>query len=360
MYVRAVDVPKGISLDPDPRTPNLRKQVYKRVKESLYDQGENQPGSFHYKHKGITMIAHSVEQAGDDRYTVTFDEGDGIVDGGHSYELILKAQGDPDLPAEQVIKFEILCGVPKDWTPDIAGGLNTSVQVQQKSLDDLAGKFDWLKAELKDEPYFDQIAWSENDEGVYDVTYLLALLACFNVEAYPNNEDKQPVVAYAKKADVLKQFERNPKQFERMRPIVKDIFKLHDIIGYESKSIYNEATKGKFARFTFVEVKKPGPYLFTGMPPEHQLLSGALFPLLGSMRWMVEIDQETDQARWQGGFESVKALWREVAAELLTQTASASQELGRDPHSLGRSRNHWSSLHSKVGLRYLQRKMVEA
>jgi hypothetical protein len=360
LYVPVRDVPEGIPLDPNARTPNLAKRMYRQVEESLLDRGENWPGTFHLKHKGITMVAHSVGELNKDVYDVAIKEGEGIVDGGHSYELILRHKTDPDLPENQVVKFEILCGIPTEWIPDIAGGLNTSIQVQQKSLDNLAGKFNWLKEELSGEPYFDKIAWRENDDGVYDVLYLLSLLTCFNTVAYPNESDSHPVVAYREKSAVLKQFDGNPKQYERLRPIVKDIFRLHDIIGYESKAIYNDATKGKFGRWSFVEMKKPGPYVFTNYAPEHQLMAGALFPLLAAMRWTVLDDPVTGDAAWEGGFESVLELWREVAPELLIQTGQASQELGRNPHTLGRSRNHWSSLHSKVGLRYLQKKGAEA
>lgn len=71
---------------------------------------------------------------------------------------------------------------------------------------------------------------------------------------------------------------------------------------------------------------------------------------------MVTENPATGNAMWQDGFDSVLELWREVAPELLPQTGQASQELGRNPRALGKSRNHWSSLHSKVGLRYLQKK----
>lgn len=360
LYVPVRDVPKGIPLDPNARTPNLRKRMYRQVENSLLDKGENQPGTFHLKHKGITMIASSVKKTdGNDSYIVSVKDGEGgegIVDGGHSYQLILKYKDDPELPPGQVVKFEILCGIPPEWIADIAGGLNTSIQVQPMSLDNLAGKFDWLKDELKNEPYFSKIVWRENDDGIYDVVYLLSLLACFNIFAYPNERDGQPVAAYARKADILKQFEANPTQYERLRPIARNIFELHDRIGFTSKDYYNKATRGKFGRWSFVETRKPGPYVFTGQPGDHQLMSGALFPLLGAMRWMVVEDEGTGNVKWQNGFQGVLDLWDDVAVELLTQTGQASQELGRDPHMLGRSRNHWSSLHSKVGLRYLQKK----
>lgn len=359
LYVPVAAVPAGIPLDPNARTPNLRKRVYRQVEDSLLDRGENVAGTFHLKHKGITMIAHSVDSVGEDSFEVTIKDGEGIVDGGHSYQLILNHKAKSELPKDQVVKFEILCGIPPEWIADIAGGLNTSVQVEPMSLDNLAGKFEWLKEELAGESYAEKIAWRENDDGVYDVLYLLSVLTCFNIFAYPNDGEVQPVVAYEKKSGVLKQFETNPEQYQKLRPIAKDIFTLHDRIGYESKDIYNNFTKGKFGRWSFVETQKSTCYVFTDLQAQHQLMKGALFPLLSAMRWMVTENPSTGNAMWQDGFDSVLELWREVAPELLTQTGQASQELGRNPRALGKSRNHWSSLHSKVGLRYLQKKGMQ-
>ena len=47
---------------------------------------------------------------------------------------------------------------------------------------------------------------------------------------------------------------------------------------------------------------------------QHQLMKGALSPLLSAMRWMVTVNLETGDAMWQDGFGSVLELWREVAA----------------------------------------------
>jgi len=49
--------------------------------------------------------------------------------------------------------------------PGWAGGLNTSVQVQDMSLDNLSGDFDWLKKIIAEEPYAKHIAWRENEQS---------------------------------------------------------------------------------------------------------------------------------------------------------------------------------------------------
>lgn len=356
MYVPAASFPAELAdrLEPNARSAtsaDVRKRVYREVQKSLLDEDVAAEGIFHLKHSGITMLAHSVKETGKDTYEVTLGDKDGIVNGGHSARLIADTDG---LPEHQVVKLEILVGVPDEWIVDIAGGLNTSVQVQTKSLDDLAGRFDWLKDEIASEPYADQIVWQESGQGVWDVTYLLALLACFNIFDYPNEGTKHPVWAYGRKIGVLRSFEGKPETFQQLRPIAKDVFMLHDIVSAEAKDLYNEKTGGKYGRWSFVQ-KKPSPYVFSGHPAGNQMLGGALFPILGAFRWAV-VEGPDGNARWEGTFDEVLGLMRSVLPELVSLTGQASQDNGRNIHALGRSPNHWNSLHDKVGLRYLQQK----
>lgn len=362
MYVPVASFPADLAdrLEPNARhatSSDVRKRVYREVQKSLLDEDVAAEGIFHLKHSGITMLAHSVKEIDKDSYEVTLGDKDGIVNGDHSARLIAVA-GRGGLPDHQVVKLEILVGVPDEWIVDIAGGLNTSVQVQAKSLDDLAGRFDWLKDEIANEPYANQIVWRENDQGVWDVTYLLSLLACFNIFDYPNEGTKHPVWAYGRKIGVLRSFEVNPETFQRLQPIAKDIFQLHDIVSAEAKDLYNEKTGGKYGRWSFVQ-KKPSPYVFSGHLAGNQMLGGALFPILGAFRWAV-VEGADGNARWEGTFDDVLDLMRGVLPELVTLTGQASQDNGRNIHALGRSPNHWNSLHDKVGLRYLQQKASAA
>jgi hypothetical protein len=355
MYVPVRTFPKDLAerLEPNARRAggDLAKRVYREVQKSLQDEDVAADGIFHLKHSGITMLARSVKDIGDNNFEVVLGPKDGIVNGGHSAVLIADTD---NLPEHQVVKVEILVGVPDEWIVDIAGGLNTSIQVQAKSLDDLAGRFDWLKDEIANEPYASQIVWRENDPGVWDVTYLLSLLACFNIFDYPNAGQRHPVWAYGRKIGILHQFEGKPETFKRLRPIAKDIFVLHDLISAEAGPLYNEKTGGKYGRWTFVQ-KKASPYVFGGYPEGNQMLGGALFPILGAFRWAV-VEEANGDAQWEGGFATVEKLVRELLPELITLTGQASQENGRNIHALGRSPNHWNSLHDKVGLRYLQQK----
>ncbi len=349
--VRVRDVPEGLPDDPNARRPNLNRRVYKDVEESLLNQGGCTPNTFHLKNKGITIIADRVEQVGKDEYRIWMSSGShGIVDGGHTYKLIIGNQSNAELPADQFVQIEVRCGIPFEWIPEIAGGLNTAVQVQDMSLDYLKGLFGPIQKILKAEPYYKQIAWSENDPGEYDARDIIALMTLFNVEIYPNDKDNHPVEAYEKKSAALKLFEEKPQSYARMTGILKDILVLHDTLAIEARDIWNKATGGKAGHLAFMERKKKGQFKFHFVKKENdvRLINGALYPMLAAFRWYVVINQTTGEMQWRDGFGAVLSSWREIAAELLRATHHTSNELARNPNAIGKSRNHWANLHTRL------------
>lgn len=342
-------IPPAISLDPNARTTNIRKRVYRQVEQSLLESDGSQPGTFHLKNKGITIVADSVSQAGDHEYIVSIRNGvHGIVDGGHTYELITRNLHN-GLPDDQYVTVEVRVGIPDNWIPDIAGGLNTTVQVQPMSLDDLKGEFTWIKDELKSEPYYSEIAWSENDKGEFDARDIIAIFLLFNIELFPNDREEQPVMGYANKGQALKKFEEAGESFKRMRPILKEVLKLHDIIRRDARYLWNQKG-GKGGALFFVEHRKTGVYdfPFTGKIDEFRLMTGVLYPMLAAFRWYVDRDPMTLKMTWRGGFSAVLDAWENVGAELVQATIQTSSDLGRNPQSIGKSRNHWTNLHARV------------
>lgn len=351
LFVRANDVPKNLPLDPNARVPNTRRRVYQEVEKSLLGE-DVEPGTFHLKHKGITLIARRVQgRSQSESFKVLLDDGDGIVDGGHTYELLTK-QRDLPVPNNQYVKFEILTGIPFAWIVDIARGLNTSVQVQPMSIDHLAGRFDWIKEELKSESYFDKIAWRENEKGEYDARDIVATLTCFNIDLFPNREDLHPVEAYERKSKALQHFEEKGDTYEKLRPILREILILHDTIRWESRDLWNEPG-GRFGGLAFVEGKESGyDFPFIGKTGEFRLMNGALYPMLAAFRWMVD-PRSDGSVFWRGGFEKVLERWESSASELLNATVEASRDLGRNPNAIGKSRNHWANLYYRVAARDL-------
>lgn len=146
ILVRAEDVPENLPRATNPRESRIDRGIYKDVKQSLLNENGS-ANAFHLKNKGITIIADDVKRLNDGVFQVQIQSDQGIVDGGHTYKVAQTSKaeilsGGRDEKIEQYLKFEILTGVPRDLWPEIAGGLNTAVQVQTMSLANLENKFD--------------------------------------------------------------------------------------------------------------------------------------------------------------------------------------------------------------------------
>lgn len=366
LFVRALDVPDGLPKDPNPRAQKIDRAIYKEVGEHLLNE-DGTPNTFHLKNKGITLIAEKVQRDDDEHsYEIVFGPGHGIVDGAHTYEILRsKRQEILDLNAsdgegpeiEQFVKFEIVTGLTEDLVPEIARGLNTAVQVQEMSLADLRDEFDWIKDTIAGEPYADQIAFRENERRIYDARDVVMLLDLFNIadppRGFPNTGGDYPLRAFSSKAAVLSAYlddrrKNGGSTYQKLQPILKDILVLHDTISFEARELHNKAG-GKGGKLAFMESRERTkfPFPFIGKEGKYRLRRGALFPILGAFRWMVEVGPD-GQAQWIGGFDKVLALWNQLGGELMKATQATSDELGRNPNAIGKSRNHWANLHSTV------------
>jgi hypothetical protein len=240
---RAIDMPSGIPPTPNPREPRIDKGIYRKVRESLENTADL---SFHLKNKGMTILAHKIEYSTDKKIaTVFFGENDGMADGRHTYEIIRATQAAGTCPEGQYAKMEIIIGVPQEMAVDITGGLNTAVQVDDASLMNLEGKFDWVKEALKKEPYSDQISYKMNEEGQFDIREILGLMTLFNIKKSPYPQ--HPKDAYVSKAKCLDLYEDDPESFEMLRPLLKDILYLHDYVHLKSRKRYNDVMGGRAA-----------------------------------------------------------------------------------------------------------------
>jgi hypothetical protein len=364
-WVPAYTLVDGLSYGPNARRPNTRKHVYKKVDESLLNVSclEN---TFHLKNIGIVINADSVRKIADDKYEVNLPDAEhhGVLNGGHTLDLIAKRIKDGSIPSTQFIKIEVRTGVPNEWLAEIAGGLNTALQVEDMSLDDLKGAFEWIKEDLRTEPYFGAIAWSENDKGEYDARDLVSLLTCFHIGAYPNDGGAHPVEAYEKKSKALDAFRQDFElddgdAFKKLRPIMKDIFILHDTIQDEFAEVHvkngGKARSLKIMDTKPEEGKQSFHFTFTGQKSKERLQTGALYPILAAFRWMVEEDGKGSY-RWRGGFGNVLKRWKQTAPELVRKTYERSKELGGNSNAIGKSRTHWDTLHQTVAFRDLMAK----
>jgi len=357
--VNVLDVPVGLPKDPNPRAQNTDRMVWREIRRHLLNR-EGTANTFHLKNKGITLLAADVKKVDgtDDEMEVSFDDtGHGIVDGGHTYDLVVKALDDIRAVAEdddysQFVKFEILVGYDSPIYAEVAGGLNTAIQVQEMSLANLRGQFDWVKTALDGHPNADRIAYTENvKDAVMDVRELTALMYLFNIHAFPQGGDEHPVMAYTSKSRVLDHYQRNTDDYKTLRDILPQILILRDTIAQEARELHNTAG-GRAGKLAFIESRERGEFEFPFIEKTdtYRLSKAALYPMLGAFRWMVVDDEDSGRLQWRGGFDEVLALWRREGARLMRQTQTTSDENNRKVHAIGRSPNHWQTLYSTVAM----------
>jgi len=355
LLIKAIDVPSGISLEPNPRGQRIDWGIYKDIQSSLEDSGDP---TFHLKNKGITLFAHKVDISEDKKVVTAYlGPNDGIADGGHTYQIILASQSKNKCPDNQYIKFEVITGIPERSKVDITGGLNTAVQVQEASLANLEGKFNWIKEVIKGTPYENKITFKQNEKGEFDIRDIIAFLTLFNVE-HPDLKNRQPKEAYTSKAACLTLYRKNQESYEMLKPILKDILYLHDYIHINSRKIYDQEKNGKAALMVGVfDKRKRGKhqFVFMGVEDDCRLFDGALYPIFGALRFLVEKKPGQSHYSWKfDSFNKVKSLFDKVVADMVVTTYNTSLVYGRKPDAIGKDENHWDNLYKTIALAYLQ------
>ena len=365
ILTRAINLSPEISDAPNPREQNTDLGIYKEVRLSL-DTGIDP--TFHLKNKGITIFADKVDDSNRPDIVVYLDERnkDGIADGGHTDSIIQESIADGTIPETQYVKIEVLTGVPKNMRTEIAGGLNTAVQVQKASLLNLEGRFQWIKDLLKDTSYGDSIAYKQNEKRPYDIREIIGLMTLFNVNEFPYPQ--HPKEGYTSKAKCLALYEKAPDSFMMLKPLIKDILYLSHYVHIQGRLRYNQASGGKAGAMigVYAPKKGSGEYEFIFLNGErfedeeenekriYKLYDGALYPLLGAMRFLIEQKKGETVYSWKlNSFNEVKTFFDEIAPELVAITYKTSQTYGLKPNPIGKDDNHWDNLYKTAAIHYM-------
>ena len=164
-WVNVRDLPEGIPTEVNPREVNDRTKVYSKIKAALTSSDE----SFFVHNRGLLLSAKDLKIDTLNRVMHVnignLSEEDksiyGVLDGGHTYHAILTQREKIDDSVTQYVHLEIMTQVRN--IDEMAAARNTSVQVSDKAIAELAEKFDFVKAALSSEPYKDEISYRENE-----------------------------------------------------------------------------------------------------------------------------------------------------------------------------------------------------
>ena len=187
------------SYDPLGKNAQKIKQAYKDP-ESI----DNTRGLFVHRNLGVTISVSSVEDLGGGRYKLIFSdpEVDGILNGQTTYNALLEAvqelkDDNLPLPKEHVM-FNILVGLHPNSLPEIIEGVSFADRVEDMSIANARGHFDWLKDALNTLPSIQgqgssalesktlssEIGWEEHSDKSPTANYLIKYLTAMNIKLY--------------------------------------------------------------------------------------------------------------------------------------------------------------------------------
>lgn len=347
------DLPDCIPMDTNPRQQNLRTKVADQIRKGLVD---NPSKTFHLLNRGLLISADTV-QYNESTHTVslTFSnpEKHGDVDGGHTYKIILE-QRDLGIEPDQYVRIEIMTGI-EEYFEDLAGARNTAIQVEDKALAQLAGKFQFLKVALGGTPFADEISYTQFDQKSIDVREIVAILSMFSAKLYKAAD--HPVVAYSSKAHCLKHFLDDTGDFEDLVPIAKDVFRLYDQIERRLPDFYrgeNGRRYGGLKEIGYKDGKAAFTLRFSQERFPYETPNGFTYPMLAAFRSLVEVDPDSGHYRWNPAVSPFELL-SNVGPDLAEATVSRSRSLGSNPQSVGKDSGHWAAMYDKVRARFLER-----
>lgn len=344
------------------RDPKLTGSIPRAIRSSIHDN----PDLFLFMNRGIVLSVASIQLDNKNSVlTVTLTDPNihGLLDGGHSYNIIVEET--VNLTEPQYIKVELLEGFDLEAITQIVDARNTSNQVRDESLMNLAGEFDKLKKALEGAAYLPQIAFKEfeldnNDKPKpIDVREIVAIMTAFDKDHF--TETNHPVNTYRSKASCLKHFKDNPESYRKIYPLVKEILELYDYIQLKLPMLYNKArgqagdvSGGKFGKLTGVtyygENKQYLYFLQKNSP--YAVPLGFVYPILGAFRALLE--EKKGRYVWGKGLDPFKLLVDDLGITLANTIGNFALE-HQNPSKTGKSPSVWEACYTRVENTYLRK-----
>ena len=351
------------------------------VPDAIEDTLQNYPQDFYLANRGATILAQSASYDPDKQVVEVVlasytgdDANHGVADGGTTDAVIARVQAEAakqlgvdfhNLTPDQIpnhlrqarVHLEVIVGLDeRDRIVRLVQGRNTSRQVKSWTMSDFKGNFDWIKQILESEgnQFRGKVGYEENAAAPVNILEVLAILTLFH-QAY-DNRGKAPTVAYSSKGRMdsrLTDAAIAP-GYKVLGPILQDILRLHDHVYANFHIKYTAAfpggklgRRGKTDNRLFPRSPKTLP--LTGLRSEYQIPTGALYPLLASMRALVRFpkDGETGGASWR--MDPLR-FFDENGAELMENLISQLEVVQNNPQTLGKTKTVYTALHDRVRL----------
>lgn len=345
----------------NPREVNRRSSVYKAIARTLVEE----PERFHERNRGITIVADDVvfdDKRQEVMLTLRDTKLNGVVDGAHTLDAILEAQKQPPengWPAYVFIKA--IAGVEGDQIAEMAGGLNTSQQVDLKSLENLREHFDQLQTVLADHSFGESIAYKMNEDKPVDVREVLYYLAVFDCSAY--DDKKHPVALFGRKEGIVRRFAEqaadpgNGDSFKILISKAPDILRLRDKI--EKLALEQPVGRYKINRGTRVRSasNRENQLVFLNETVNGKIPLGWIMPMLAGFRANVEWNKPKGSFSWK---VPVDQLLDSCIERLVLGIQEVHEQENSRPEYVGRNAIAWRMSYGAVSQAILERELQQA
>lgn len=412
--VPARDLPRDLPLDANARVPNVIKNpTCVEMRETLLTR----PELFQILNGGVvcTATAVGVKQEGNEQWVdVVFDQDQlqGVVNGGHTYGTLLhvvhdhptyaegltlkavlskkdKATDNPALSplieddeklAERIararelamVQLELVAPVSDpDLLHDIARARNLSQSVDQTALQNLAGKYEYMKTVLRDAPppfgqsFIDRVVWKTNQDvpdGSTEVPVktLIHLLALMNIRQYkPNSKVANEV--YVRSGVIVREFGEAEGEdsafYDRLAHLLSDFIRLYD-------HIY-AALPDTQASFPWADGKPPAAdrkrrkTTFTtpllACTCSSKVSAAFIWPVFSAFRLLLE--DTSDKVHFR---TDPIALFEEKKAELSATVRTTFENQGRVVNQVGKVADAWIRLEGQIQMELMIRDRIKS
>jgi hypothetical protein len=391
-FVRVTDLPDTLDhwLQVNPRVPkrNAKGVVSGPVIKGIRDTLRDRPTRMVVMNQGVFLLVESADYAkgpggrGELVVSLTDPERQGLVNGGHTYAAIraeieeAESMGDSDEAQSRhhalhqaFVRVHIFQGVDPALVPEIAEGLNTSKQVDDASLANLAKRFKPIQDVMHGKPGAEHIGYSQNSDKELYITEVVTILELFNGERF--NDSKHPSMLYRYSKKALELFlvdQRNPEHGEDksypmdlLIPKTFEFLKLADDI----KSAVPEACDKLGYQFGRTKVNGRHraaslPYRNTKLPFNEKMVdfnvtNGWLFPLLAAFRANLRWNLQRGQCEWR---VPIGELFPKVIEAIVNVCVQARKNEGLEPDELGMRDHIYSQCYDKVQLQLAKMNML--
>jgi hypothetical protein len=285
-----------------------------------------------------------------------------VVDGGHTLDAILETQKAPPengWPASVFIKA--ITGVEPDQIAEIAGGLNTSQQVDLKSLENLKEHFATLQQVLADQPYAEQVAYKMNDIKQVDVREILYYLAVFDCSAY--DEKRHPVALFGRKEGIVRRFAEQAKDakagdsFSILISKAPEILWLRDTI--EKRALTFNIGRYKVGKGTRVRSQshRDNQLVFLNEQVNGKIPLGWIMPMLAGFRANVDWNKPKGTFSW---IMPLDELVDACIEGLVLGIQDVHEQENSRPEYVGRNSLSWRISYNVVSQAILERQLAQA